>query len=78
MVAQSSRQAIVQGIASLSVNNSQVDSNIMAQSQDDNNAEISLIDGTTINGKLRLVGSDMILNIDDATLNSNIKVGSYS
>ncbi|VDZ80680.1 autotransporter [Salmonella bongori] len=34
--------------------------------------------GTTVNGKVRLVGSDMILNIDDATLNGNIEASSYS
>lgn len=78
LLAQSSRKAIGQGTASLSVNNSQVDGNITAQSQGDGNAEISLTDGTTVNGKVRLVGSNMILNIDDATLNGNIEASSYS
>ncbi|HCC0887941.1 TPA: autotransporter outer membrane beta-barrel domain-containing protein [Salmonella enterica] len=78
LLAQSSRKAIGQGTASLSVNNSQVDGNITAQSQGDGNAEISLTNGTTVNGKVRLVGSDMTLNIDDATLNGNIEASSYS
>lgn len=78
LLAQSSRNVTGQGTASLSVNNSQVDGNITAQSQGDGNAEISLTNGTTVNGKVRLVGSDMILNIDNATLNGNIEASSYS
>ncbi|EAX9024402.1 autotransporter outer membrane beta-barrel domain-containing protein, partial [Salmonella enterica] len=78
LLAQSSRKAIGQGTASLSINNSQVDGNISAQSQGDGNAGISLTNGTTVNGKVRLVGSNMILNIDDATLNGNIEASSYS
>lgn len=78
LLAQSSRKTIGQGTASLSVNNSQINGNITAQSQGDGNAEISLSNGTTVNGKVRLVGSDMILNIDDATLNGNIEASSYS
>ncbi|EAA7245401.1 autotransporter outer membrane beta-barrel domain-containing protein [Salmonella enterica subsp. salamae] len=78
LLAQSSRKAIGQGTASLFINNSQVDGNISAQSQGDGNAGISLTNGTTVNGKVRLVGSNMILNIDDATLNGNIEASSYS
>ncbi|EAX0786195.1 autotransporter outer membrane beta-barrel domain-containing protein [Salmonella enterica] len=78
LIAQSSCKAIGQKTASLSVNNSQVDGNITAQSQSDGNAGITLTNGTTVNGKVRLVGSDMILNINDATLKGNIEASSYS
>ena len=51
---------------------------ITAQSQGDGRAEISLTNGSTVNGRVRLVGSDMELDIDDATLNGNIEASSYS
>lgn len=78
LLAQSARDVTGQGNASLSVNNSDIDGNITAQSQGDGHAQISLTDGSTVNGRVRLVGSDMELNIDNATLNGNIKTSSYS
>lgn len=78
LIAQSSRGVIGLGYTSLSVSNSDVDGNISAQSQGDGSAKISLINGSTVNGKVRLVGSDMELDIDNATLNGNIEATSYS
>ncbi|GDX04645.1 autotransporter outer membrane beta-barrel domain-containing protein [Buttiauxella sp. A111] len=71
-----SNQSGATGSAQLNIANSQINGAVGAMDMNKGDAAINLTNGSVINGNADLMGSNMLLNIDDAQLNGNINVDS--
>ena len=65
------------GVATVSVEGGTVNGSVTAQSWNNSISSVSLSDNAVVNGNARLVGADMVMNIDDASLKGNIKTSAY-
>ncbi|WMY75806.1 autotransporter outer membrane beta-barrel domain-containing protein [Buttiauxella selenatireducens] len=71
-----SNQSGASGTTELDIANSQINGSVGAEEFNKGNSVINLTEGTVVNGNADLMGSNMLLNIDDAQLNGNINVDS--